>query len=166
MVRSAQLIDERQFHRERYHSQSLSIDPYWKIPLLLFALSFLAVNSLLVTSHLPLEKTHYSYTLKKTQKKLFWDQKNKLQMIRRPPRRHFFKEEYLSCISKSIICGVAGWRRATCRCTSLLHPVEMNAGLRQNVAEWAQPCAVPLLRRLRSNPKHTCEQLAGNEVRT
>ena len=71
-------------------------------------------------------------------------------------------------VLKSALCNLwSGWvKMEGCWCTTLLHPVQLNAGLCQNVAEWAQPSAVPLLRCLRSNPKHTCEQLAGNEERT
>lgn len=49
--------------------------------------------------------------------------------------------------------------------TVLLHVVELNALVCQDVVEGAQPCAVPLLCRLGSDPKHTCEELRGNEVR-
>lgn len=49
--------------------------------------------------------------------------------------------------------------------TVLLHVVELNAPVCQDVVEGAQPCAVPFLRRLGSDPKHTCEELRGNESR-
>lgn len=49
------------------------------------------------------------------------------------------------------------------RRTVLLHVVQLNALVCQDVVEGAQPRAVPLLSRLGSDPKHACEQLAGND---
>lgn len=58
------------------------------------------------------------------------------------------------------VLEVVGRRR-----TVLLHVVQMNAPVCQDVVEGAQPRAVPLLSRLGSDPKHACEQLAGKTVR-
>lgn len=59
----------------------------------------------------------------------------------------------------SIFSEVEKWRWLRYLCTILLHPVQMNAGICQNAAEWAEASAIPLLPRLKSNSEHTREQL-------